>query len=372
MLSKRIKIEFNDCGPEDMQDLGDKMRGMRRDAGKSQQELADDMLRDRSSVSKFELGVSMPTVQVLNDIARALGYKLSLTFEKVVEEELSDAEYIKSTVNEDIGKLIVLKEYLYQYSRSVEQLYLGDNEDYYYGDINDDHPDFIKYNKNRINYAGSIILKNSSDCEESEIKIYLDNPTDYFIMSQQEWDDKTYISVTGLNGDDENNYKLRLIKEDYFENRKVSYEWKVDTPKDVVIAAENIRNCYLEKRCFKSVDITNKNSLTVASELKKDIYQEVLKDLRGHFEVINSIEDYNNRCDDYYIDYALEIFCNNDCESRYVKCMYKNTEWAFNWYHGKQTKQKYELSIRDGSEEKTIKFSLDSPEDVLNSILKYS
>lgn len=356
MLKQKIKVPLNDCGESDLLTLAEEIKNMRKGEGVSQQELAQMMLRDRSGLSKIESAQILPTLQTLSDIANALGYNLSLTFEKETTEEIEDEEIIRKIyMTEDREMLEILITYLEAYDNKMSATYESDDEVFYY--------------KNRLNYDYSVNLTNDADAyNKNRFKIYLYNPSESHIYTADDWYFSTYISISSTSEKGYKIFNMEFVKGDeYDSHKKVLHTFTANTPMNVIVAAENIRKSFLEGKDISSVDITDMNALKV--QFNEEIKPLDLSENIEYIRVINQIETYNldvgSRYEIYY-EFIRNKY--NDGSAWCMSINYKNNTWTCTSVH-----DYYELRRRKYNSQKVEKnLEAKTPEEVVDIILKYS
>lgn len=367
MLKQRIKVSLNECDKRDLFILGEEIKKMRKANGYSQQELSEMMLRERSGLSKIEGGQITPTLQTLSEIAKTLGYNLSITFEKEITNETEAEEVLRNIyMTDDREMLENLTGSLDTYNDKIELISKDKGEEFYY--------------KNRVNYEFYTNLTNDLYAEKlNEVHIYLDNPSECHLFTSEYWDSSIYIRVT-TSTKEQKIYSMELIKEDDCGFRKnVLYTFTANTPLDVIIAAENIRKCFLEGDDVSSTDITNMNVLRC--ELDKEVKIQELSEILEYVRVIDQIEAYNEDTDTQYgINYNFKKGKGTDGGFLSLTIKYKGKSWSCSPSHGcyEVTLEKtecYDLnygSTEYGSTMKEIKLLAEKPKEVVDIILQHS
>lgn len=73
-----------------MENVVSNIKAFREARGITQQKLAEQIGRTESSIRKYESGISEPPITLIIKIYKALGIKLTLTYEAIVEEDADD------------------------------------------------------------------------------------------------------------------------------------------------------------------------------------------------------------------------------------------------------------------------------------------
>ncbi len=79
-----------------MDNLGDKIRKMRKARGLTQEKLAELIGIDNKHLSRIEIGKHMPTYSVLKKLAKTLDFDIYNIEEMKVEDKTSDKIFLKS------------------------------------------------------------------------------------------------------------------------------------------------------------------------------------------------------------------------------------------------------------------------------------
>lgn len=85
----------------DRAQLGDNVRRLRRHIGMSQLDLGERLGCSNASISQFERGTTMPSVESLADLAKALG----VTYGVLFGEPLATAEHAVAQVRAEVRAL---------------------------------------------------------------------------------------------------------------------------------------------------------------------------------------------------------------------------------------------------------------------------
>lgn len=273
----------------DINKFGLFIKKLRVDNGLTQEELAQKIPIDRTAVSKWERGVTMPDSSSLLRLSKIFnvtindllnGDYVNKNDEKVIVN-LYEANYKNKKIIKIISFLMILLviSFLFIYfifSFKKTRLYKvnGQSENY---EVNDG---FLLYtNEVYYFYLGNLINKNNKNIDKIELLLENNNKSEVVYKG-----DFTNTFLTDFYGYDEYDL-IDFTKKDYSVILKIFFEDNEESMK-LNFLKDYINNCFIPKKRVKSSFIKAKNDIRVNKNIEKLINK--IK----HDENININNDY--------------------------------------------------------------------------------
>lgn len=99
---KNVRVKFKDGNEGDYKGLGKAVLAMRKNRSVSQSTLSNKTNRDRTGLSNYECGKTIPTLYALHEISEVLDYDMEVTFKEVpiLNRNIITKEYVEKFISE--------------------------------------------------------------------------------------------------------------------------------------------------------------------------------------------------------------------------------------------------------------------------------